>query len=106
MKTRMDYELRRRWLEALRSDNFRQCKQVLKTEDGALCVCGVLCQVSDEGKYDIKGKFVFREEIYDIEAPTEFLNITTQCRLIKMNDEQDKTFLELADYIEENIEGV
>ena len=46
-------ENRKKWLDALRSNNFKQTKSALKDEEGYCCL-GVACHISDLGfwKFD------------------------------------------------------
>jgi hypothetical protein len=89
----MDAQLKAKWVKALRSGKYRQGKQVLLNEDGeerSYCCLGVLCAVAfkelDAGSYT-------------------WLNRVTRdySPFVRMNDDEDKTFPEIADYIERNL---
>jgi hypothetical protein len=42
-----DPEVRKRWLDALRSGKYQQAKTVLRTENDRYCCLGVLCEIVD-----------------------------------------------------------
>ena len=63
---------------------------------------GVLCEISGTGKFKDE-TFIFDGDSYEEgTAPEALLPITAQTRLIKMNDDDCKSFTEIADYIEAN----
>lgn len=98
------------WLRALRSGQFKQGKQRFYA-DGNYCCLGVLCKIAgvpftvgpgDEGRpeWRVAGNlgtlnFELRNE-FDI--PGE-----VHQTLVQMNDLDNKSFAEIADWIEENL---
>jgi hypothetical protein len=101
----MDKELKTKWVAALRSGSYKQCRFVL-TKDGGYCCLGVLhklmvgieppqawaCDISSEEKQAVVTNWEPDHKIADGHKDD----------LIRMNDE-GKTFGEIADYIEANI---
>lgn len=123
----MDAELKKKWVEALRSGKYRQGQYCLRTTDGAYCCLGVLCDcldgsgwVRDGGNYwayDFTNYGPQRDYgSHRVDLPVTLswdLPVTlswevfrwlpgTQGKLIAMND-QGRPFTEIADYIEQNL---
>lgn len=110
----MDSELKSRWLTALRSGDYRQTKGKLRSfrndyfDDGYCCL-GVLCDISGKGEWNGDYYKMMIEDGYshssEIKLPglDEFeMTPDQQSDLINMNDD-GKSFLEIADWIEENL---
>jgi hypothetical protein len=119
-------ELFQKWINALRSGEYKQTRQSLHDDKGYCCL-GVLCDVaSKENKYNMA------IDEYDFEFITEEMRSTTlssdldgfksvigltddeELKLIHMNDgydpdiattvlEKQKDFNQIADYIENKI---
>lgn len=92
----MDAELKAKWVEALRSGEYEQCRGRL-TDGKGFCCFGVLVKLqngnlSDEMQYDDLAKQISRGEKY----------YEQKIRLVKMNDD-GASFSEIADYIEANL---
>jgi hypothetical protein len=111
-------EVKAKWLEALRSGNYRQGRGLLRNLENDYCCLGVLCDVDTEteqcwylgfGAY----KFGVNESTVELEyfqrlcvpdKQTSLLHYhDIRQRLIRMNDKEGKSFTEIADYIEENL---
>lgn len=122
----MDVEVKAKWLEALRSDNFTQGKFELRTEKGCNCCLGVLAEINNIRREDstFNGSrmctnyyfpSVGEDDVYDASVPNGFcgLSETAINTLINLNDggvydDEDnalppKTFSEIADFIEEKL---
>lgn len=88
----MDKELKTKWVAALRSGEYKQGRNRLKWA-GRYCCLGVLCEVAGitHGSRDgsLPGDFAIKQKIGD-----------HQSRLQEMNDDDGKSFAEIADYIE------
>ena len=113
----MDNEVKMRWLEALRSGKYQQGGGYLRQKSPAgdkFCCLGVLIDILDpngwvdgqmEGVYEHDGRTAIPnlriEELAGIERKN-FASPDWYCRLPAMNDEGNKSFEEIADYIEEN----
>lgn len=101
----MDAEIKRKWVEALRSGQFQQTKKFLH-KDGAYCCLGVLCVVTGTSinaqgtgagggdDYLVVHDLLGRGKIHSQEVSRD---------LWKMNDVDDASFAEIADYIEEHL---
>ena len=93
------------WITALRSDEYEQGNYVLSagrgTEGATHCCLGVLTEVYHEATVTISDPNDWHRG-----HPTEYitdwagLDERVMATLINMNDNQGKTFLEIADYIE------
>lgn len=112
----MNAELKAEWIAALRSGDYKQGKSFLKNDDGTFCCLGVLCdimepdafafsEVDDDGfGYDLTHPMADStlEFIHgDFDGQTG-LNFFMQEDLATKND-NGKTFVEIAAYIEENL---
>lgn len=112
----MDYEVKKRWLRALRSGRYKQTTGQLKhTSDGETCFCvlGVLCDLCPqkrwlgdstastiEGGLGIPSPAVLKWAGFGSSTPP-IKDVRIQ-KLIQMND-SGVDFLELANYIEKAI---
>jgi hypothetical protein len=100
----MDAELKKRWVAALRSGEFKQGRGLLRDGDQYCCL-GVLCSVAgipisedgsdaltDDGK---SGAYApIRDVLGEKASPFD---------LAMMNDMDRKSFAQIADYIEEHL---
>lgn len=112
MSSKMDRELKAKWIKALRSGKYRQGHGYLN-EGGNFCCLGVLCDVVDpDGWTDdyltvTKGHRLSRGHRLLSQSTKESLGIMDHAsKLMDMNDgtnEVTKSFVEIADYIEENL---
>jgi len=111
---RMNPEFKDKLLIALRSGDYRQTRSQLKNTDGCYCVMGVGCQLSGLGDWVDDGDdgymcYVLKDGVgYWSGAPQPVLDqmgidSETENWLGYMNDEQKKTFVEIAAFIEENL---
>lgn len=104
----MDATYKEKWLEALRSGNYEQGKGFLKNWDKYCCL-GVLCSihpdtVADGSGFVIKGERGYHDTyLPDTIAENLGLDENTLDNLVDMNDEEGKTFSEIADWIEVNL---
>jgi hypothetical protein len=116
----MDADLKAKWVEALRSGKYGKGQGRLHDErDGTYCCLGVLCKVlgadfddaTDEEKfleYDhvpvLNGRVLSHRDDEELEeAFCVEIGLPDQGTLIAMNDDQEKSFAEIADYIEREI---
>ena len=113
--------VKERWLAALRSGDYKQGKDSLKTEANTFCCLGVLCDVvkDDLGAYwsevepgAWRKSFMVDGVYYNTEYPPYEVNeliptltMGQRSTLIRMNDTAGSvnTFAVIADYIEENL---
>lgn len=101
----MDAEIKRKWVEALRSGKYKQTSKYLHRH-GAYCCLGVLCivtgtPINKKGTgaggaedYVIVHQLLGRGEAHSQEVSKD---------LWLLNDRDDKSFAEIADYIEANL---
>jgi hypothetical protein len=104
----MDAELKRKWVEALRSGKYRQGQRNLKTPDGAYCCMGVCLDAVCTGAWDggmymedggrIHGGYLNPDFCGRVGLPRAEVFV-----LARMNDEEGKTFAQIADHIEANL---
>lgn len=97
--------VKKKWLNALRSDKFKQGQGSL-CENGKYCCLGVLAEVTGHLKDGPKNRDLPIEK--DDGDPAPFCGLTSemQSKLIQMNDTHDKSFKEIASYISRNVKAV
>ena len=117
----MKKDIKTKWVKALRSGKYKQAAGKLKDDNGYCCL-GVLCQLhaketklgkwitTDNEYYPIN--YVVGKSVGDVELPTAVMKWAGLSRpygisvkgskLTNINDNEGKTFKELADIIEEN----
>ena len=94
----MDAQLKKVWVEALRSGEYKQGKGMLYRPEETHCCLGVLCKVAGKGSYsegevNLDGGYFWLDGIFPDGIRT----------FVNMNDHQGKSFNEIADYIEANL---
>ena len=111
-------ELQTKWLAALRSGQYKQGKQTLRSDDNKFCCLGVALDIYDNSRwgaipellsdtvrsYRYTGTKV--PEVCYGSMPVELkplfdLSNATTSILMNMNDLENKTFSEIADFLEE-----
>lgn len=113
MTTKMNPQLKERWLTALRSGEYKQGRECLRCSDGdKYCCLGVLADVYNPSLWigvtccGYEYGYLMEsatDSLPDKVAQTVGLDTDTQVELIKMNDDDGKSFLEIADHIEINL---
>lgn len=96
MSVHMNLEVKKDWLDALRSGNYKQGKTFLY-RDNVFCCLGVLCEIQNENWRD------FFQRMDTSVLPESFaagLDETATSYLADMND-NGMTFKQIADTIEE-----
>lgn len=99
----MDAELKRKWVEALRSGEYKQGRGELLNDEGAYCCLGVLCAMQGEHAGLLRNVTVFVPPV----SRAGLLGYAHA--LARMNDGSDDgvqrpmSFAEIADYIEANL---
>ena len=99
------------WVKALRSGRYRQTSHQLRAESKYYCCLGVLCTVEKKMKstglpISWNHNTVVVQTVEDaLEIPLPLkkaigLTKSGEDRLIAMNDDQHKSFKQIADYIE------
>jgi len=105
----MNSELKAKWVEALRSGDYAQGLRALR-KGNSFCCLGVLCDVMgaewDKGEDDLNATLNGEKQDYYL-APEALAAVgmtdKEQEVLYGMNDNEGKTFPEIADYIEANL---
>lgn len=95
----MNPEVKKLWVEALRSGNFKQGRGFLQPTEDKYCCLGVLCRLPGsprENEKRLSGSFPGKD-VYDWSSLI-FINA-----LVEMNDVEEKSFDKIADYIEANL---
>lgn len=115
-KSRLPEDFKAKWIAALRSGEYKQCKMSLcKAEpDGLKTYCcigvGYLVAKGIDPTDSVSG--YIHPHSMDIDGVPSLLiggvggsnaGGEVRLRLVRMNDEENKSFLEIADYIEENL---
>ena len=120
-------ENRKKWIEALRSGEYKQGMGVLREEDNKFCCLGVACDISGLGewKYDLEDSdginlsYVIEESVKKysndglLPLPVQFwVGLRSNAgdafesgSLIQIND-TGSSFKEVADFIEKEPEGL
>lgn len=101
----MDAEFKKKWIEALRSGEYRQGTHCLRSIENKYCCLGVACDLfygtnkwienKEEYLYEINNQKIFS---YNLNQYIE-LSDKEMDDLMQLND-GGKTFEEIADYIE------
>lgn len=114
----MKKKLKKKWVKALRSGDFKQTSQRLSRKnelgDMSFCCLGVLCEVSSSVKYDdlSDGRYYYKKgdqyNTSEVALSSSMLvawGIASkeERALIQMNDTEGFNFNAIADYIEKNL---
>lgn len=101
----MDQKIKRKWVEALRSGNYKQVKQKLRTSEGFCCL-GVLCDVVDSTKW-VKNPFGtnFFHSGWSGILPQDIMEMAKLDKedaqiLMDANDCEDWSFDDIATYVD------
>jgi len=106
----IDQELKKRWIDALRSGKYIQGDSTLRFFDAdsgkdTFCCLGVLCDLIEPNNWThSNGDWCWAQKV---EVPPDHyigilgLNIPFRIYTV-MNDKEHKSFYEIADYIEAN----
>ena len=106
----MDQRVKKLWIDALRSGDYKQGRECLRTNDNEFCCLGVLCDLyGKENKVDWDpedgGSRTFYKQISFLPnkvkdwADFETIENLTGI-LVEMNDQKMNSFWKIADYIE------
>lgn len=122
MKTKkfeLEKEFAKRWIAALRSGKYLQGQSYLENSFGHYCCLGVACRM-DHPRVDLKDKYFIESSSYfgkrsvtknlENSMPTLLRGTDTQNAFVKkvseMNDDDDASFLDIANWIEQNVKFV
>lgn len=108
----MDPAFKDKWIKALRSGLYPQGNNALN-ENGKYCCLGVLAEINNEPKKQTDEKtasFTYTFSGYDNYRSTTVVPVAycgidrgAQGRLMTMNDDEHKSFVQIADFIEKNL---
>ena len=114
----------KKWVEALRSGKYRQCRDQLAKPTGAYCCLGVACEVYQKAVGDlVVGRDTIGRVTYDDQSAglphkvREWLGLRTRSgefrdesgdwmHLTQLNDEEKRRFRTIAKVIESEPEGL
>ncbi len=105
----MNKAIKKKWIDALRSGQYRQTRDKLKSRNGGFCCLGVLCDIQDATWRWKEGDlyFVGQEAFLPPEKYRHDLSHETICNLAYRNDGEEgyhkHSFSEIANYIEDNL---
>lgn len=99
----MNKRMKKDWLVSLRNGKYTQCRNELRDATGYCCL-GVLCEIegydwSTHDNGDMGEMFQLPDKIHRTSKLTE----DEENELVKLNDEDEKDFIEIANYIEDNL---
>jgi hypothetical protein len=107
----------RLWIVDLRSGKYKQTTATLEDEDG-LCCLGVACRTAQNNGIHVKeqsNNHLVGASFYDQPETFKWLNLATnngssftadELSLTSLNDRENFTFLEIANYIENNWQNI
>lgn len=118
----MKKNVAKKWIEALRSGKYKKTTKVLKRKNGkeeSYCVLGVLCDLYKKSgkplKENFPGMYPFEPGVVsfgnskDWETPPQkvlnWAGVTRGYYVSEMND-GGKSFKQIANFIEKNVEGI
>lgn len=109
----MNKQLKEKWIAALRSGEYEQGRNYLRTGTGKYCCLGVLCNLIDPTKWDRDVNNSLESTPYDYDGSIGYPSPKTikvsglddgYCDILTgMNDVSKLSFNQIADWIEENL---
>ncbi len=105
----MNKTLKKAWIKDLRGGKIEQATGALCNLQGGMCCLGVLADIAIDGDWVPYGglyQLVSGNDVMTgaLPAPAQFgISLRQQNTLIGLNDDQGKSFAEIADWIEENL---
>jgi hypothetical protein len=111
----MKKDIKEKWIKALRSGKYSQATNRLRCGN-SFCCLGVLCDVVDPSLWTdyrddpLYYSFKYKDDLSTLGVPGTLkedigLKPTDALTLANLNDIKGFSFLEIADYIEKNIES-
>ena len=109
----MKKKLKQQWVAALRSGEYHQAKEYLHVPDVGYCCLGVLCDIVDDTGWVDKDRHAYT---FDNNTPSKSRYPTQNWldnvglpdkqadHLTILNDKQNQTFSQIADWIETNLQ--
>lgn len=111
----IDAKMKAKWLKALRSGEYKQGRELLKTKDGKYCCLGVLAEINGHLKengcvlleyvVEHRPSQIYTAGILDTDGGSWRNDVqgTVLEQAMEMNDSFEHDFNSIADYIEENL---
>ncbi len=93
----MNPEWKAKWLEALKSGEYKKAKKRLRNRNGGMCCLGVLCDIVDNSKWD-KLMYGFEEHSLPYSIRQE-VDLYDEEEIISLND-QHTGWAKVISYIE------
>jgi hypothetical protein len=104
----MNPEIKQKWVEALRSGEYKQCRNVLRNDAGEMCCLGVLRELvspGDTSSTDGRGEFPTQEFLNLVGFDTVHTggNYRQTANHYSAENDNGASFSEIADAIERNL---
>lgn len=99
---KMNAELKAKWVKALRGGEYRQSKFALKDSQGYCCL-GVLAEVAGIEMASYNSAVAYEQIRCLIGGEENKADYSVTSPYVEMNDAKDKSFAEIADYVEANL---
>lgn len=103
----MNKAMKKRWITALRSGEYKQARNMLHASDGSMCCLGVLCDIEIDDDWEFRGCHYkiqgFMGGLPEALMIQSRLTAEDHSMLTVLNDPRHKSFDEIADFIEENL---
>lgn len=92
-------EVKKQWVEALRSGQYLQCRNRLHNDAGGYCCLGVLgCVIGAVRDENYGTRLSYKDREFTVnDIPLKHYQLST---FVKFNDTEQKSFAEIADAIE------
>lgn len=110
----MNKKIKAKWIKALKSGDYKQGTGQLRDKDNNFCCLGVLCNLYAQDNPEVakhetdpqkfKDCFSFPPDI--VSSDYAGLDYEVESVLAVMNDQQGKSFKQIANWISKNIKGV
>lgn len=126
-KYQLPKEFAEKWIEALRNGQYKQGRDKLaiidNDDDDEICYCclGVACKLKNVSDKELENNVEIAElskldpyeefndlysDLLELGIPIQLINGNLPNELIRLNDNEKKSFIEIADWIEQNVEFI
>lgn len=104
----MNKEIKKKWIEALRSGRYKQGQARLRSVNDEFCCLGVLLDVLGEGKWEESnyGKYYeinLQDHVLDLVVREKVGLKDDDHRTLMVKNDRGYSFNEIADWIEKNL---
>ena len=105
---KLPVKFKEKWLAALRSGKYKQGYGSLLTDYGEYCCLGVACKVAGVSDKNLKSLGEINTKKSSLGVPKILLSVPNVMKilinkLVFMNDDGEKSFIEIADWIDKNL---